>query len=679
MATAPSITSNGGGDSAIIAVPENTLAIGRVTATDPDPGTTLTYSIIGGADRSRLVINPSTGELSFSSSIYTNFEFPNDVDNNGSYVVQVDVSDGALSDTQTITVNLTNVDEVPRITSNGGQDIASIPVFEGSTSVTRVSATDPDADTTLTYSVIGGADADRFQLNAATGLLEFKTAPDFELPTDADHNNGYVIQVLVSDGQFFDTQTITANIDNVNEAPTITSNGGGSSSQIAVPENSTAVTTVTAIDPDANASLTYTIAGGADAARFRIDAASGALSFIAAPDFEAPTDSGGNNSYDVEVRVSDGSFSDSQLITVNVINVNEFAPVITSDGGGDLASLTRAENTTAVTTVTSTDGDGTPRTYAIVGGADAGKFQINAISGAISFLAAPNFEAPADSDRNNSYVVQVGASDGSLLDAQTITVNITNVAEPFTGGFRTGAANYGAQGLHWQVQGTGDLNGDGTADILWRDTSTGELTAWFMQNGQHVGAASYGIHGLQWRVQGIGDLNGDGTADILWRDTSTGEVTAWFMQNGAHVDGASYGIHGPQWQVQASGDLTGDGTSDILWRDTSTGQATAWLMTGGAHGADRNYGIHGLQWQVQDVGDLNGDGMADIFWRSIANGQATAWMMQDAVRSGDRDYGIHSLSWQEQALGDFNNDGSADVLWRNLASGEATSWLLSPA
>ena len=65
------------------------------------------------------------------------------------------------------------------------------------------------------------------------------------------------------------------------------------------------------------------IVGGADAALFTIDAATGALSFLAAPDFEAPGDADGDNVYDVIVSASDGSFTDTQAIAVTVANVNE--------------------------------------------------------------------------------------------------------------------------------------------------------------------------------------------------------------------------------------------------------------------------------------------------------------------------------------------------------------------
>src|SRR5581483_10875603 len=66
---------------------------------------------------------------------------------------------------------------------------------------------------------------------------------------------------------------------------------------VSVQENTTAVTTIVANDVDVGASRTYSLTGGADQAKFAINAATGAISFIAPPDFEAPTDVGGNNVY----------------------------------------------------------------------------------------------------------------------------------------------------------------------------------------------------------------------------------------------------------------------------------------------------------------------------------------------------------------------------------------------
>ena len=109
--------------------------------------------------------------------------------------------------------------------------------------------------------------------------------------------------------------------------PVITSNGGGDSAALSIVENTAAVTTVTASDPNAAQTLVFAIIGGADAAKFQIDAATGALSFKTAPDFEAPTDVGPNNLYDVIVQVSDGLHADAQALAVTVTNANE-APVV---------------------------------------------------------------------------------------------------------------------------------------------------------------------------------------------------------------------------------------------------------------------------------------------------------------------------------------------------------------
>ena len=121
-------------------------------------------------------------------------------------------------------------------------------------------------------------------------------------------------------------QVITGDIlDNdpgANNSPMVTSNGGGATAAVSIAENTTAVTTVTATDPDVGQTLSYSISGGADESKFTIDATTGALSFITAPDFETPTDAGGNNVYDVTVQVSDGHGGvDTQAVAVTVENV----------------------------------------------------------------------------------------------------------------------------------------------------------------------------------------------------------------------------------------------------------------------------------------------------------------------------------------------------------------------
>ena len=223
-----------------------------------------------------------------------------------------------------------------------------------------MTATDPDVGQTLSYSIIGGADASKFTIGSTTGALSFVTAPNFELPTDAGGNNVYDVIVQASDGHGgIDTQAIAVTVTDVLRTMPRSSprTAGGDTAAISLAENTTAVTTVTATDPDVGQTLSYSIIGGADASKFTIDSTTGALSFVTAPNFELPTDAGGNNVYDVIVQVSDGHGGiDTQAIAVTVTDVND-APVITSNGGGDTAAVSIAENTTAVTTVTATDPD----------------------------------------------------------------------------------------------------------------------------------------------------------------------------------------------------------------------------------------------------------------------------------------------------------------------------------
>ena len=172
--------------------------------------------------------------------------------------------------------------------------------------------------------------------------------------------------------------------------------------------------------------LTFSLVGGADQSKFSITSG-GALSFLSAPDFEAPTDANGDNVYVVTVQASDGNGGTTQqTINVTVTPVNDNNPVFTSP-----TTKSIPENTTAVMTVTATDADLPAQvvSFSIVGGADQAKFSITG-GGALSFIAPPNFEAPTDANGDNVYVVTVQASDGNGgTTMQTINVTVTSVTD----------------------------------------------------------------------------------------------------------------------------------------------------------------------------------------------------------------------------------------------------------
>ena len=226
-----------------------------------------------------------------------------------------------------------------------------------------------------------------------------------------------------------DTTTLTV-WPVANSAPTLPS-----TTTISATENQTNVTQVTATDPNSDP-ITYSISGGADAAKFAINAATGVLSFVAAPDYENPTDSDKNNTYLVQVTASDGSLSAVQTITVTVTNVAENAlPIITQGKGAATFSQTFTENTAAmVLDYDATDADGDTEsnglTWVITGGADKWAFTLHPNKGWLEFTGAPDFERPLDADKKNTYEVQVTVCDskGGCTN-QALTITIKDVAE----------------------------------------------------------------------------------------------------------------------------------------------------------------------------------------------------------------------------------------------------------
>ncbi|MET0393442.1 MAG: cadherin domain-containing protein, partial [Chitinophagaceae bacterium] len=317
----------------------------------------------------------------------------------------------------------------PVITSHNGNAAVTLQVPENTTLVTTITATDADAGTVLVYSVAGGEDAAMFTVNSSTGELSFVTAPDFEQPGDANSDNAYVVMVQVSDGDSTAIQRFKIKITDANDhAPVITSYNGDAAVTLTVPENTTSViASVKATDADKNAVLAYSLASEEDAAKFMVNSSTGELSFLVPPDYEQPGDGNGDNVYIVTVKASDGDSSATQRFKIKVRNVNDHAPVITSNDGKDTVMVQVAEDAAVVDTVTAADADGgAVIRYSIVAGDDGALFSVDAATGLLKFMTAPDYEQPLDADRNNSYTVTVQASDGDSVDTQRFEIRVTN-------------------------------------------------------------------------------------------------------------------------------------------------------------------------------------------------------------------------------------------------------------
>ena len=315
----------------------------------------------------------------------------------------------------------------PEFDANGPVTITVPENTEAGTAIGDPLTASDDDDTVLTYSIINWRDGSSFDIDSSTGQLKTKAPLDYETRTQ------YELQANVHDDDGGDDWiSINIRVTDVAEAPTVT---GDTTIQVA--ENSVGnLATYTATDPE-GLDVTWGLSGD-DAGDFSI--ANGALRFQSTPDHENPADSDGDNVYNVTVEASDGTDTGSLDVTVTVINLVDDFRVRTSTRGSDtkggsggsglgieMTSMSYPENSTAtVATYAAVEPSGNTITWSAAGD-DGSLFSMT--GGALSFNSSPDYESPADSDGNNSYVVKVQASDGTETASLDITINVTNVNE----------------------------------------------------------------------------------------------------------------------------------------------------------------------------------------------------------------------------------------------------------
>jgi FG-GAP-like repeat len=120
--------------------------------------------------------------------------------------------------------------------------------------------------------------------------------------------------------------------------------------------------------------------------------------------------------------------------------------------------------------------------------------------------------------------------------------------------------------VDWQVVGVGDSNGDGKADILWRHVTTGDNAIWLMsglvQTNDQTALPRVTKQAMQ--VMGMGDFNGDGKADLLWRNTHTGGNHIWLLDGRTRTNTSTSiaALTDLHWQMVGRNTCDYDGTDD---------------------------------------------------------------------------------------------------------------------
>jgi hypothetical protein len=134
----------------------------------------------------------------------------------------------------------------------------------------------------------------------------------------------------------------------------------------------------------------------------------------------------------------------------------------------------------------------------------------------------------------------------------------------------------------------GDFYGSGTDDILFRNSTTGDIGFYAMSNGAVTGWHDIGIANTAYSVVGVGDfygsgnVNANGTDDILFQNKTTGDIGFYSMSNGAVTGWHDIGVVDTAYSVVGVGDYYGNGTDDILFRNNTTGDTGFFAMSNGA-------------------------------------------------------------------------------------------------
>jgi len=439
-------------------VAENSNLTFRFHASDPD----------GTSPALQVKNNPANSTFIDSGNGSGSFSFNPNFTQGGVYNVTFKASDGSLSDSEIVTITVTNVNRAPVLDS-----IRSKTVAEGAILTFRVHATDPDPEV-LTLTALNKPTNSTF-IDSGNGAGSLTFAPSFT------QTGIYNVTFKVNDSTLSDSEIVQITVTEAgNQSPLLDSIGSKT-----VAEGANLSFRLHATDPDGTTPA-LTAIGVPTNATF-VDSGNGAGSFVFNPNV---TQSG---VYNVSFRASDGSLLDTEVVTITVTNFNQ-APVLDS-----IRSKTVAENSTLSFRVHATDPDGTIPTFT-TNNVPLNATFVDSGNGAGSFTFSPDFT------QAGVYNVTFRANDGSLVDSEVVAITVTNTNRaPVLDSIGSKTVGEGTT-LAFRVHGT---DPDGTIPTL--TAANVPLNATFMDSGNGAGSFSFTPNFTQAGVYNVTFRTSDGS------------------------------------------------------------------------------------------------------------------------------------------------------------------------
>ena len=363
----------------------------RIKASDEDSGDSLTYSL-SGTNSSHFAISSSTGLVTTAQLL--------DKETVGSYSLNVTVTDGTLSVTESLSITVSDVNDAPAF--NEAPYATTVVENDAAATVYKVSATDDDGDS-LTFTITGTGSVD-FSLNPTTGVVTLADALDYE------STSVYYLTIRASDSNGgVATTSLNVTVVDQNDSPQFLS----TPYTVNIGENlpvGTTVIKVVASDQDPSDSLTYSLSG-TNNNHFSIGSSTGVISTAQELDRENIT------SYSLTVSVSDGSVTVTEAISIGVDNAND--PPTFSNAPFNV-SVNENIKSGNLLTVSATDDDGDAISFSIYG-VGSESFSVHSSSGVVSLAGTLDYETVS------GYTLTIWASDANGGVATTsLYVDVVN-------------------------------------------------------------------------------------------------------------------------------------------------------------------------------------------------------------------------------------------------------------
>jgi FG-GAP-like repeat len=297
----------------------------------------------------------------------------------------------------------------------------------------------------------------------------------------------------------------------------------------------------------------------------------------------------------------------------------------------------------------------------------------NPVSSAdIAEMAALGYDGGtvATTPGNVGFVANLAGNGFADIVWQDTTTGTATIWTNSAGTIPTSAVSYAAP-PSWHVVGIGDFNGDGRSDIMWQNTDT-TPGIWLMNGTNPIAEAGFPSPGGGWRVAATGVFDASGRSGLVWQSGST--LGVWLMNGTTPVAEVGFAGPGPNWNVVGTADFNNDARDDILLQNSSTGDLTIDFMNGTSVTSSSGVTVGAPSWHVVATGRENGE--AAIIWQNT-DGQAGIWLMNGATPVAEAGLLNAGTGWQIIGTGDFNHDGNSDLLFFNAAAGQSAIWLMN--